>query len=209
MSALLIETHLLPSLEFFCAVHGFDKIILEQHEHFVKQTCRNRCIILTSHGVERLTIPLTAKHGKVLITDVRIDYSTRWQFQWWRTIESAYAKAPFFEHYSDGLKKEIFYGHPLLYDLNRRLLSLCLQWLQWTTPVSESTTYEVNPTSTVIDLRNHLSAKTDYQKRDYFHPHPYQQVFGSNFAPNLSLLDLVFCEGPHSSAVVKASRKKI
>lgn len=208
MSAILIETQLLPSLEYFCALDGFDEVIIEKHEHFNKQSFRNRCYLLTSHGVERLSIPLTAKHGKVTITDVRIDYRLRWQFQWWRAIESAYAKAPFYEHYSDALRREIFFGHTHLYDLNLRLLSLCLQWLKWGTALSESVKYEVTPPSTVIDLRSLISAKSDFSGREYYNPQPYQQVFGSNFAANLSLLDLVFCEGPHAAATIRASRKK-
>ncbi len=208
MSAVLIETHLLPSLEYFCALDGCDEIILEKHEHFNKQSFRNRCYVLTSHGVERLTVPLTGKHGKVVITDVRIDYSVRWQHQFWRTLESAYANAPFYEHYSDALRAEIFAGQSHLYDLNVRLLSLCLQWLKWDATLSESSTYEVNLPATVMDLRGHISPKTDSQERHYYIPQSYQQVFGSNFAANLSLLDLVFCVGPHAAATIRASRKK-
>src|SRR6185295_1959943 len=101
---------------------------LENHEHFNKQSYRNRCYVLAANGVERLTVPVTEKHGKALITDVKIDYTFRWQANFWRTLESAYRNAPFFEHYSDDLRREIFSNHAYLYDLNSRLLSMCLAW---------------------------------------------------------------------------------
>jgi hypothetical protein len=92
----LIDLHYLPSVAYFAALHGTEKIILEKKEHFEKQSFRNRCHILTAQGVERLVIPLTSKSGKVLITDVRIDYTQKWLNNHWRTLESAYRSSPFF-----------------------------------------------------------------------------------------------------------------
>ena len=208
MNSPLIELHFLPSIEYFCALLPFEKITLERHEHFTKQTYRNRCHILTAQGVARLTIPLTAKHGKVLITDVQIDNSVRWQTNVWHTLESAYAKAPFYEHYADELRKEIFSGHKYLYEMNLRLLSLCLQWLRWEKTILETAAYQKNSPSDTIDLRGLISAKKDFRLRETYQPHPYQQVFGNVFTPNLSLIDLVFCAGPHGTTLVKASRKE-
>lgn len=208
MNSLLIELHFLPSLEYFCALLSFDKIILEKYENFNKQSYRNRCYVLTAHKVGRLTIPLMANHTKVMITDMQIDYSKRWQNNLWRTLESAYAKAPFYEHYADDLKKELFFGHKYLYDLNFHLLSMCLHWLKWEKTISESEAYEKNPSSEISDLRGLISAKKDFQEREWYRPEPYRQVFGNNFAANLSLIDLVFCEGPNATALLRASQQK-
>ena len=205
MQSTLIELHFLPSIEYFCALVPFEKISLERHEHFTKQTYRNRCHILTSNGPGKLTIPLTSKHGKVMITNIRIDYTERWQDNFWRTLVSAYAKAPYFEHYADELRKEIFYGHPFLYDLNFRLLSLCLSWLNWNKTILETDRYEKIPDSATTDLRSVISAKKDFRERNIYRPQPYQQVFGAAFSPNLSLLDLVFCAGPDCTTLVNHS----
>ncbi|NOT74989.1 MAG: hypothetical protein HOP08_08670 [Cyclobacteriaceae bacterium] len=208
MSSVLIELHLLPSIEYFCTIESVDEIIVEKNENFIKQSFRNRCYILTSQGPDRLTIPLIADHKKVMITDVKIDYTSRWQARLWKTLESAYAKSPFFEHYADDLKRELFFEHTYLYDLNTRLLSMCLQWLRWNKIISESMSYEKYTSEGVIDMRNVISAKKDFSQREIYLPQSYQQVFGSNFASNLSLIDLVFCEGPGAAALVKASHKK-
>lgn len=199
----LIESHFLPSLEYFCALLPYESICLEAHEHFVKQSYRNRCYLLAVHGVERLSIPLTGKHGKVPVREVRIDYSFRWQANLWRTIQSAYAQSPYFEHYRDELRHVIFSGEQFLFQLNRSILSLCLQWLRWNKIVKESVSYR--PETDMDDLRNVISSKWEYGGRPFYRPVRYQQVFGSTFVPNLSILDMVCCMGPESGRILAAS----
>jgi hypothetical protein len=203
----LIELHYLPSIAYFSALHAVEKIIIEKHEHFVKQSYRNRCHILTAQGVERLVIPLTSKHGKVLITDVRIDYSQKWLNNHWRTIESAYRSSPFFEFYADDVHKVLFKQQNFLYDLNFELLTMCLRWLKLNVTLQESMSYEKAPADGVIDMRNVIHAKKTEHLANYFEPVAYPQVFGNKFAEGLSLIDLVFCEGPNSGKVVVASAK--
>ena len=206
MKGVLIESHFLPGVEYFCALGQHDSIVLEHHENYVKQSYRNRCYILTTNGVERLTIPLTNKHGKVRISDIMIDYSYGWQTNFWRTLQSAYAASPFFEHYSDDLRKEIFSGEKFLFDLNHRLLSMCLMWLRWNKQVSVTQTYAAE--TSLVDLRNVISAKTDFAHRDIIRPQAYRQVFGKAFVPNLSVLDLVFCVGPEAGHTILASTRE-
>ena len=206
MRGVLIESHFLPGVEYFCALGQHDSIVLEHHENYVKQSYRNRCYILTTNGVERLTIPLTNKHGKVRISNIMIDYSYRWQTNFWRTLQSAYAASPFFEHYSDDLRKEIFSGEKFLFDLNHRLLSMCLMWLRWNKRVSVTQTYAAE--TSLVDLRNVISAKTDFAHRNIIRPQAYRQVFGKAFVPNLSVLDLVFCVGPEAGHTILASTRE-
>jgi len=204
MGKLLIESHFLPSIEYFCMLQGYDDIQLEAHENFVKQSFRNRCYILTVHGVERLTVPLTAKLGKVPITSVELDFSTRWPANLWRTIQSAYANAAFFEHYQDDLHAILFSGERNLFDFNLRMLSMCLHWLGWTKTISKSASYV--PEDGRDDFRDVISAKRPYPTRTILLPLPYQQVFGKSFVPNLSILDLVCCVGPEAGRIISGSR---
>lgn len=207
MRKLLIESHLLPSIEYMCVLHDYDDIQLEAHEHFVKQSYRNRCYILTVHGVERLTIPLTAKHGKVSITAVEMDYSTRWPANMWRTLLSAYANSAFFEHYRDDLHALLFSGERYLFDFNLRMLSMCLHWLGWTKTISKSASFVPEPGRD--NLRDVISAKQAHDTRTILLPLPYQQVFGNSFVPNLSIVDLVCCVGPEAGRVIAGSRASV
>ena len=202
----LIEIHYLPSIAWFSAVAGANTIVLERHEHFVKQTCRNRCYINTEHGRDMLSVPLTSPHHKVSIADVRIDYSQKWLNHHWRTIRSAYGKAPFFEYYSDDFREALFRSHTFLYDLNLDLLTLCLRWLRWEVSVRETLSYEKNPAADILDLRSVLTSRNPANISDMYKAVPYYQVFGSAFVDNLSLLDLIFCSGPEAGRIVQASR---
>ncbi len=205
----LIEPHYLPSLEYFCALLYFDKLILEKNEHYIKQSFRNRCYINTANGVEMLVVPLSEKHGKVPLRDIRIDYTKKWQNNHWRGIQSAYTKAPFFEHYSDALRDIIFSDHHFLHDLNLALLSFCLRNMNLEKEVSETVSYEKSLIEDIYDLRSSITPKEAYSERPYYQPVPYHQVFGSAFAENLSFVDLLFSEGPGSLAILKASQKEI
>lgn len=205
MVAPLIELHYLPAVSYFSLLNKAEEIWVERFEHFEKQTFRNRCNILTTQGVASLSIPLTGRHGKVVITDVKIDYGQKWLNNHWRTIRSAYSNAPFYEHYADDLESVLFKKHRYLYDLNWQILSMCLRWLHWNMPIRETTVYEKSPHNNVFDCRSALSAKKPLFLNRIFQPVPYTQVFGSTFAENLSIIDLIFCEGPGASKIVQAS----
>lgn len=200
----LIELHYLPSIACFSILLKHESIVLEAHEHFVKQSFRNRCTILTANGVQNLVVPLTGKHGKVTIKEVRIDYSQKWLNNHWRAIASAYRNAPYFEYYADDLHDILFRQPPFLYDLNRELLTICLTWLRSEIPVLETSAYEKTAEQGVTDFRNALIAKKPETLDKYYTPVPYTQVFGKAFVKHLSFVDLIFCQGPHARKVVEA-----
>jgi hypothetical protein len=56
-------------------------------------------------------------------------------------------------------------------------------------------------------MRNVVHAKKPERHADYYQPVPYPQVFGNKFAEGLSLIDLVFCEGPAARTVVATSAR--
>lgn len=201
----LIELHYLPSLEYFSALLQHRHVVIEKQEHYIKQSYRNRCYINTANGILKLVVPVTAKHNKALIGEVQIDYSTHWQNLHWRAFESGYGKAAFFEHYAGKLHDILFHGFRSLFDLNFQLLSFCLQSLQAECTLSETTSYEKNPQSGFIDLRSSISPKIPYTERNFYKPAPYLQVFGNKFADNLSIIDLLFCEGPNAMQILQSS----
>ena len=171
----------------------------------MKQSYRNRCHILSARGKEKLIVPLTSKHGKVFISDVRIDYGQKWLNNHWRTIQSAYGRAPFFEYYGEDLEKVLFKKVVFLYDLNYDLLSMCLKWLKRDVTIKESLAYETVPVLPVLDLRSAITLKNEENLQYFYRPVSYYQVFGNSFVVNTSIIDLIFCEGPGAAEIVKAS----
>jgi len=204
--SILIEPHFLPSLEYFCALLSFDEIVLEQWEHFPKQTYRNRCYINTANGVQIMTVPLEDRHGKILMKDVKVGAGMRWRNSHWRTIESAYRKAPYFDYYYAELKAILSGGHEYLFDLDKDLLSFCLRSAGVKKEISASVAYERTVEENKTDLRSVIMDKKPAASRSFYKPCPYYQVFGNEFASNLSFIDLLFCEGPGSLAILKGSQ---
>jgi hypothetical protein len=204
LKRVLIETQFLPSLEFFCALLEFDQIEIEHYEHYVKQSFRNHTIINTANGLHKLVVPLASKGNRTHIKDVKIDYSLNRMNNFWRTIESAYRKSPYYEHYAEDLQHELFKRKEFLVELNLDLLELSLKWLRWEKKIVASGEY--NKTPIIPDLRNVLISKKPYGLRNFYKPVPYTQVFGTGFVENLSIMDLIFCKGPEAGGIIKASR---
>jgi hypothetical protein len=205
---ILIDLHYLPSVSYFSAIQGYRALIVEKFEHYQKQSYRNRCYINTAQGIQSLTIPVVHESGKQLIKDTRVDYSQKWLSNHWRTIQSAYGKAPFFEYYAQELHHLLFQKPDFLYDLNKNLLLLCLKWLKHNIQVLETSSYQQVPPATVTDYRSVLNPKKADSCNRFFKSVEYSQVFGSKFVNNLSIIDLIFCEGPGALSIVRASAVK-
>lgn len=203
----LVEIQYLPPLEYFAMLMLHPETVLERHENYIKQSYRNRCYINTANGVLKLVVPVSIKGTKARINEVYVDNKSKWQNLHWRAIQSGYGKAPFFEHYEAGLRHILFQGHELLYDLDFALLSFCLQSIQLKISLSASNSYEKVPNDDIIDVRSVITPKIPPEKRSFYLPVPYQQVFGNKFVSNLSIIDLLFCEGPNAMQILRSSTR--
>jgi hypothetical protein len=197
-----IDLQYLPSLEYFCALLKHDKIIIEAHEHFEKQSYRNRCIIQTTNKIDTLTIPVKNGNKKVLIRDLRIDSQQDWTRRHWGAIHSAYGKSPFFEFYSDYFRNLIEKKTDFLFDLNLNLLTICLKLLRLEKTIIFTEKYEKDIEN---DFRGQIHPKVSFQKNNLYLPITYRQNFGNKFEPNLSILDLLFCQGNQALKILQES----
>ncbi|GHA76103.1 WbqC family protein [Pontibacter akesuensis] len=194
---LLTEAHYNPPIRYFWHVIRSESIQLEAHENYIKQSYRNRCHVLTAQGVQPLSIPILKGNSKVKtpIREIEIDYSQKWQQVHWRTIQAAYGRAPYFEFYSDYIR-EVYERQPkFLFELNVDLLRLYLKLLKQDKSLTYTAAYQVQPPDHVLDLRNKLHPKII---PDNLHVKTYTQVFGKQFVSELSIIDLLFTQGPAS-----------
>ncbi|MFN3446469.1 MAG: WbqC family protein [Bacteroidia bacterium] len=169
--------------------------VIDTHEHFVKQTYRNRTIILSANGPLALTIPIQKMAHKMPMKDLKADNTKHWQRQHWESIKSAYGSAPYFIHYADAFEKLYQSAPETLLQFEIDLLTLCLKLLKIDAKIHLSETY-VMPESDDTDLRKIITPKIETKENFK----PYLQVFAEKFpfTPNLSVIDVLFNYGPRS-----------
>ena len=197
-SVLLSSTYFGP-IQWYQKLHRMPCII-EQHDHFVKQTYRNRCVIATANGTQTLTVPIERYDGtKCAMRDIRISDHGNWRHLHWNALVSAYGETPFFEFYADDLRPFFEKRHTFLFDLNLDIMHTMCQLLDVRPQVTLSEQYIVLPSEddALVDFREAIRPKHPLPDAD-FNPTPYYQVRAQRhgFLPNLSILDLLFNEGP-------------
>ncbi len=198
------ETAILPSvylgsIRWYSKLFLYGKIGIERHEHYIKQTYRNRCRIVGSNGIQDLIIPVHQKENHTPMHEIEIDYDGNWQRQHWQSICSAYGNSPFFDFYdyyfSPFYKKNDWKN---LIDFNSDLLSTTMKLLKCKKEIQFTTEYFPSYEN-AADFRKTFSPKKESDES--FHPKRYVQVFEERhgFIPNLSIIDLLCCCGPDAN----------
>jgi len=202
---LLIELHFLPCLEYFCLMLSHKVLFLEAHESYVKGSYRNKAKIVTANGIQTLSIPLTkGKHQQKSIQHVVIAEVDNWRKQHWRSLKTAYQRAPYWDHYAMEIE-------PLCLNKTSSLWAYNLQWFQGIIKILKLDVVLAHTESYIkqdldkVDLRHKILPKLETWFSPNIQTIPYEQVFTDRqaFVPNACILDLLFCKGPESSFILE------
>jgi hypothetical protein len=204
---ILLSTAYFAPTQYYSILLNTGKVYIEQYENFIKQTYRNRCVILGGNGPIQLIVPVVKGRGpKILIKDLKISFDTDWQRNHWRTIFSAYSNSPFFEYYKDDIYPFFEMKPQFLLDFNMKIHETICELLEIENSAVLTDDFE-KVTEKTANLRESISPKVKTQSDINFQTQKYTQVFSDKlgFIPNLSILDLLFNEGPNCYSVLDGS----
>ena len=189
---MILSTAYFPPVAYFSLLASAKTVHLEACESYRKQTWRNRCRILTTNGPMDLRVPVMHDGGR-LITDIRVDWSTPWLRQTEYAIDTAYYSSPFFEYYREDLFALLDRQPERLWDLNMSLIDFFCRKIGISPQIVPTRDWQETLPE---DLRDALSPKRPCPLAT----RPYWQVFREKFGfvDGLSVMDLLFNEGPES-----------
>lgn len=195
-----------PPLDYFATLAKEGVFVVDTQEHYIKQTFRNRCRIVTSQGVQDLSVPCIKTMGNhTPVEKMSIDNAKNWQREHWRSLCTAYNKSPFFLYYRDDL--EAFFTRPYkkLSELNAGIIDLLLKKLKLSAKRLDEK--EHGNATGLSDAVFVPPLDFSPKKPVKFTFEPYLQTFPCQSpAGHLSILDLLFNAGPEAASILKNAR---
>ena len=197
---ILIHPNYFPNIHQFTQIIKADNILFEVSDNYQKQTFRNRTYIYGANGKLGLFIPVIHTHkNRELFKDVKISYDSNWMDLHLKSLQSAYRSSPYFEYFEDDFIKLYSEKEKFLADFNIKCIRLISNLLDLDLDYKISGEY-VEKTNDIIDLRDLSNAR----KEKKIDTPKYIQVFESKhgYINNLSIIDLIFSEGPNSVSLI-------
>lgn len=197
----IFSTAYFPPVSYVSMIRKSETAFIEGCENYQKQSYRSRCYICSSNGPLFLNIPVgRSENARRPIRDVRLDYSTSWVENHQRALVSAYSSTPYFDCYFHEDFKPIYDSRPVfLFDMNMMFLEKVLELCGVSVPVSVTDDYLRDESEDVMIFRDTIHPKRS-RPSCIEKAKPYYQIFSDRygFVEDLSIIDLLFHEGPNS-----------
>ena len=178
--------HIFGSISYWHELLKSDAPIIDIGENYVKQTGRNRFAIAGAHGMELLTLNVKGLKGKkVALSQVELadDFQAKLLL---RSMDTAYGKSPFYEHYRDEVHELVLGSGNLLIDISKP----AFHWIEEQLEMDKVLFSEEYVEDFQEDFRGSSFKESSIE--------PYGQTFEdrNGFVDGLSILDALFHLGP-------------
>lgn len=186
----------MPSLAT-CVLQAHGELIFEKYEHYQKRSFRNRYLIRDSNGLHTLSIPLRkGKNNQQVITDVEISYDIDWMKQHLNSIQTAFGKSPYYNHYKDEFMQLFNKEEKYLWNWNLNLITWLFAKMNLNNKFQFTSLYQKQVSNTQVDFRNKIEINRiqtqTIESKNALDP------FYNNLNYAISGLDLLFNLGPDS-----------
>ena len=211
MSKLLIEYQYFGTVNYYKILFQYSNIEFEEYENYQKGSFRNRTPVPGANGVINLSVPLQkGRDQKALFRDIKIDYREKWMVQHLRAMDACYNRAPFYEFYRDSIRDLLSQEETHLMALDKKLVFWVLKMLKAQPVISVTKAFNSSMEEAILDARNTILPGKSLDENLNLAVPKYAQVFEDRigFKPNMSILDLLFCQGPASAGLLKSSNSR-
>jgi hypothetical protein len=228
MKVAIMQPTYLPWIGYFALMKSVDVFIILDSVQFSKRSWQQRNQIKTESGAKWLTVPVISKGKKdQLISDVKIDYSSKFPESHINIIKQNYRKSKFFSNYSEDFSNIFRKKHKNLSSLSIDLILLIRGLLDIKTTIKYSSDFVTKGSKDELlaELCKHIGA-TEYisppgskvylddsnafaqmgilvKYFDYKHIE-YAQLYG-NFVQYMSIIDLLFNYGTESKDIIRTN----
>jgi hypothetical protein len=199
---IVTELQYFPPITFFVTLYKESYIYIDLYENYRKMSFRNRCLVTGAQGIISLSVPLRdGRNQQLPMNEVLIADSEKWQERHFRSIESAYNRSPFFDHYRDELAELFRRPSKHLSEWNLECMTWLKEKLGWPAEIRFTDSAVEFGRDGMDDRRDKVLPK-NYNR---YQPLRYRQVFEerTGFFSNLSILDLLFNTGKTASEMLK------
>lgn len=216
----------LPWLGFFKKMMQSDIFVFLDDVQYEKKDWYNRNFIRTNDGSTMLTVPILA-HRDTNLNYTKIDNTKNWNKKHKRSILLNYSKAKYYEEFRGFIEYIYDKKFDLLIDINIEIIQYVMKQLGIECKTVFSSALNVSETGSnrILNICKTLNAdvyisgtvwaKDNLKVEDFNESsievkfqsfqHPiYHQLHG-NFMPNMSIIDLLFNEGPKSREILLTS----
>lgn len=202
MSAILSIAYF-PPLDYFTILVKNSYSQIDIHETYCKQSYRNRCYIAGPNGVQHLTIPVIKPFGNHSKSkEILCDTKFNWRIQHWRSIETAYQNTAYFIYYKDIIKSALLSEENNLVIYNYNLLQAICKIIGISSP--SFTDDFIRESESNYKGIIHPKKETQFTYTPYFQA--FEHKYG--FKENLSIIDLLFNNGPDTLNYLQQQQEK-